>query len=177
MPFERTLAKSVTGEEADVHLALDDGEHLGGARVRVRRVEAARGDVEARHGDAQRVEPRQRAHVHQCHLGAERVGGVAGVLEAREGEVGRGYLRCVLAHQPVHEHGGGGVGDAEVLERARVVRESQRRRRHSCDKESKEELARPACHGCCLHKLLCLGLKCVLRTKQLEYVKIDVRAS
>ena len=45
---------------------------------------------------------------------------------------------------------GSGVGDAEVLERARVVGEGQRqRRRHCCSKKSKQdEVARPG-HGHC----------------------------
>jgi hypothetical protein len=87
------------GEEADLERALEDEDDLGGARVRVRRVLAARRVVDARHGDAQRVHPRELVHVGRRHRGARRVVGVARAPQPVEEEVVRRDVR--LAREPV----------------------------------------------------------------------------
>lgn len=55
---------SVRGDETHVERALHHQEHLGGARVRVRHVDAAHSEVQTREPRAQSVEPRQRVHEH-----------------------------------------------------------------------------------------------------------------
>lgn len=87
------------GDEADLEGALEDEDDLGGARVGVRRVLAARGVVDARHGDAQRVHARETRHVGRRHHRPRRVVGVAGVPQTVEEEVVRRDVR--LAREPV----------------------------------------------------------------------------
>jgi hypothetical protein len=90
------------GDEADLERAVEDEDDLGGARVRVRRVLAARRVVDARHGDAQRVHARELLHVGRRHHGARRVVGVARVPQPVEEEVVRRKVR--LAREPVQLH-------------------------------------------------------------------------
>ena len=76
------------GDEAHVQRALEDEDHLRGARVRVRRVHPARRVVDPGEGDAQRVQAGHLDHVGRGDHGA--VGGDAGVAgdgEASEVEV------------------------------------------------------------------------------------------
>jgi len=87
------------GDEADLERALEDEDDLGGARVRVRRVLAARSVVDARDGDAQRVDARELLHVGRRHQGARRVAGVAGLPQPVEEEVVRRDVR--LAREPI----------------------------------------------------------------------------
>jgi|UniRef100_A0A804QJZ1 hypothetical protein len=113
------------GEEADLERALEDEDDLGGARVRVRRVLAARRVVDARHGDAQRVHPRELVHVGRRHRGARRVVGVARAPQPVEEEVVRRDVR--LAREPVQldrcTHGGrhGSAGAAQQVGQQRPV--------------------------------------------------------
>jgi hypothetical protein len=88
-----------SGDEADLERALEHEDDLGGARVRVRRVLAARGVVDARDRDAQGVHAGELLHVGRRHHGARRVVGVAGVPETREEEVVRRNVR--LAGEPI----------------------------------------------------------------------------
>jgi hypothetical protein len=106
--------------EADQDLALQHHDELGGARVRVRRVEPAGGQVDARDGDAQRVEARERGHGGARGVGAERVGGARGGRDGAGEEVLVHHRRLRLAREPVDRRRGPHVGHAGVLERRRV---------------------------------------------------------
>ena len=89
------------GDEADVKGALEHEDDLGGARVRVRRVDAPRREVDPRHGHALGVEPREPLHVRHRHRRPRRVARVAGDREqAGEEVVGRHVLQP-LAREPV----------------------------------------------------------------------------
>mgnify|MGYP003703349841 CR=1 FL=1 len=91
------------GELADVELAVEDEDDLGGARVGVRRVEAAGGVVDAGEGDAQGVEARDLLDVGAGDHGAGGgVGGGAGAGAHAGEEVVRRRVR--LAREPVHLH-------------------------------------------------------------------------
>lgn len=108
-------------DDADEELAAGHDPDLGGARVDVRRVGAAGGEVDAVHGDAQRVQAGPLVHVELRHVGAVRVGPrvAAAGDPAREEELVAGR-RGRLARVAVHGGLAVEVGDAEVLERVRV---------------------------------------------------------
>ncbi|CAL9153520.1 unnamed protein product [Musa hybrid cultivar] len=75
----------VTGaDEPHQQPALEEDDELGGPRVAVGRVGAAGGDVDAVHGDAEGVEPREAEHVGVGHVGPEDIAGVA--LPGQSGE-------------------------------------------------------------------------------------------
>jgi hypothetical protein len=162
------------GDEADLERALQDEDDLGGARMRVRRVLAARGIVDARDGDTQGVHAGELLHVGRRHHGARRVVGVARVPQPREEEVVRRHVR--LAREPVqldryktthrsaasnilsaHKGGkkhetidrlltGGEVSDADVLEHVRVAGECR-----GCEREhdgaGRGHVEVDLCHG------------------------------
>jgi hypothetical protein len=91
------------GYEADVQGALKDEHHLGGARVGMRRVQAARSVVDARHGHAEGVEA-----WHLLDIGAGDDGAVGGVGVTGGGQAFE--VEVVLCHgslagEPVHLHG------------------------------------------------------------------------
>jgi hypothetical protein len=89
------------GDESDVEGALEHEDHLGGARVHVRRVHAPRRVVDARHGHAQGVEPRELVHVRRRHCRTHSVAGVAGGGQHVGGEVVRRHVLRPLAREPV----------------------------------------------------------------------------
>jgi hypothetical protein len=70
---EEHVVVLVGADEAHEERALDHHQDLGAARVRMRRVLPAGEEVDARHGYAQRVQPRQLRHRHRRHRGALRV--------------------------------------------------------------------------------------------------------
>jgi len=125
--------------EADHDLAPEHHDELGGARVRVRRVEAARREVDARDGDAQRVEPRERGHGGARGVGAERVRG------AGRGRDGGG-------EEVVVHHGGRRlarplrVRHAKVLERRRVRERAGDGRREQQQRSERERGASSGSH-------------------------------
>jgi hypothetical protein len=88
------------GDEADVERAVEHEDQLGGARVRVRRVEPAGGVVDADEGDAQRVEPRDLLHVGAGDHGAGGAGDGARLGDDVGEKVVRGGVR--LARESVH---------------------------------------------------------------------------
>jgi hypothetical protein len=88
------------GDEADVERAVEHEDQLGGARVRVRRVEPAGGVVDAGEGDAQRVEPRDLLDVGAGDHGACGAGDGARLRDDAGEEVVRGGVR--LARESVH---------------------------------------------------------------------------
>jgi hypothetical protein len=163
--------------EADHDLAPEHHDELGGARVRVRRVEPSRREVDARDGDAQRVEPRERGHGGARGVDAERVRG-AGRGRDGAGEevvVHHGGLRLARQLRGLRVH------HAEVLERRRVRqcagdgrREQQQRAEHeggtSRSGSRSHQIAR-----CVAHKLLflcpCLGCRCCIGGSQaVQYI-------
>jgi hypothetical protein len=100
------------GDEAHVEGAGEDEDDLGGARVRVRRVDPAGGEVGAGERDALGVEPRDHRDVGVRDHGAHgrdlaRGSGAAAAVwrgeceEVGEEVVGRGDLN---AREPVHPH-------------------------------------------------------------------------
>jgi hypothetical protein len=95
VPLRDGLAEELVGssDESNLECALEDEDDLSGARVRVRRVLATRGEVDARDGDAQRVHARETLHVGRRHHRPRRVVGVSGVPETREEEVIRCHVR------------------------------------------------------------------------------------
>lgn len=108
------------GDETDIQLAFQDEHHLCGAGMGVRWVEAPRGVVNARHGDAESVETWDFLYVGSCHNRAHGV--VCGPWggQAQEGEVCLSYRRRRLAGEAVHLDRGVVVGNAEVLEHVGV---------------------------------------------------------
>jgi hypothetical protein len=86
-------------------------------------VDAARGEVEAGQGDAEGVEARELRGEDGRDGVAGGVAGVASYVEAVEHEVRDRHIGRVLAHQAVEGGGGGGIGDAEVLNRISISSE------------------------------------------------------
>lgn len=78
------------GDESHVQRAFHDEEDLGGAGMRVRDVDAADGEVEAREPRAERVEPRERLHEHLRRSLPVAVVRVAGDVQAVVDEVVHG---------------------------------------------------------------------------------------
>lgn len=77
--------------------ALHDEEELRGAGVGVEGHDAARGEVEAGDGEAEAVQPRVLGVEGRGHGGADDIGRVAPLAEAREDEVGGGNVGGALA--------------------------------------------------------------------------------
>lgn len=137
-------------DEADQHLAGLHVHQLGRPRVRVQRVHAAGGQVDAVDGQAQRVEPRERLHVARSHGRAVRAVRAPGARVPREEEVVGDHRRRRLAREA---RVGGGVGrvvavaacrsrgHAEVLHRVRVGAagggEEQRRRQQQEEQQQR----------------------------------------
>lgn len=78
--LEEELVVRVGRHESDEEGTLDDCEDLGGARVGVRRVEAAGGVVDARQGDAERVQAGDSGGVDEGDVGADFVSCVASLV-------------------------------------------------------------------------------------------------
>lgn len=89
------------GDEPHIQFPFQYEHHLGGAWVRVRRVEAAGGVVDAGEGDAQGVEARDLLHVGGGDQRPDGVVGGAGLSQAVEEEIFRRHVQR-LARKSVH---------------------------------------------------------------------------
>jgi hypothetical protein len=135
--------------EPHVQLALQHRQDLGGARVGVRHVDAALGEVEAGQGDAEGVEAREL----RGEDGRDGVGGgvvsIPGLVEAVEHEVRDLHIGRVLAHQAVDSDLGGGVRNTEVLNRISISSEGKHGQERGLHEESQEDDALERLHLNC----------------------------
>ena len=114
---EQRVVGAVAAHEAHVQLALGHEQQLRGARVRVRGVDAALVEVDARSRDPERVQSREVGDGGRGHGRHVLIAGVAAILEGGGGEVPHRHLVGGLAGEAVDGgEGGGVVGDAEVLQ-------------------------------------------------------------
>ena len=102
--FGEETILGVGGDEADEECAFEDGENLGGARVRVGRVDPPGSIVDTSQGDAERVEARDLHHIDSRHSRAHWGGRVGCFVKPTEEEIIRSHKLRVLAHHAVHFH-------------------------------------------------------------------------
>jgi hypothetical protein len=125
------------GDEAGGHGALDDEEELAAARVRVQRHDAARGEVDARGGDAEPVHAGEPGDEGRGQADVEGVDGRSGGGQAAVVEVVGGDGALGLARVAARRVAAGQVGDAEVLVQGEGG-EGQQQREEGHDGEEQE---------------------------------------
>jgi hypothetical protein len=145
-PHHLGVELPLRADEPDEHLPVLDVHELGGARVAVQRVDAARGEVHAVEGQAERVEPRERLHVARRHARPRRVVRAGAARVRREEEVVGDHRRRRLAREARERLAvAPRRGHAEVLDRLGVAAAGghERRRRQ----EEEEQRRRRPRHG------------------------------
>ena len=153
---EQRVGGAVGAHEAHVQLALEHQEELRRARVRVRGVEPALGEVDARGAQPLRVEPGELPHEGGRDGGLVGVVGVAGVDERRGHEVRGHDLARGLAGEAVDDDVAVEHGDAEVLERVGVRRHGQHGHERHGDQHSEHRPRAAALHDAHSTEWLCV---------------------
>ncbi|RRT46802.1 hypothetical protein BHE74_00031893 [Ensete ventricosum] len=85
--FGEELVVGVGGDESHVERAFQHRQYLRRPGMGVGRVKAVRCEIHSSHGDAEGVEAGNSVHVHERHVGADFVRGVARLVETGEEEV------------------------------------------------------------------------------------------